>query len=193
MPFQFETSAPAGLAEILSDTEAAGFQMASAERTGALLRMLAATKPGGRLLELGTGTGAATAWLLDGMDEEARLVSVESEEKFLQVARKHLGADARCELVCEDGGAFLERQAEESFDLIFADTWAGKFTHLEEALALLRVGGLYVVDDLAPQPNWPEDHPPKVEAYLRTLGSRADLTLATLDWGTGHLIAAKRR
>jgi predicted O-methyltransferase YrrM len=34
-----------------------GFTMASDAWTGALLRTLAAAKPGGSLLELGTGTG----------------------------------------------------------------------------------------------------------------------------------------
>jgi predicted O-methyltransferase YrrM len=33
-----------------------------------MLRMLAASKPGGRFLELGTGTGIATAWLLKKID-----------------------------------------------------------------------------------------------------------------------------
>jgi predicted O-methyltransferase YrrM len=39
------------------------FGMASDPLTGALLATLAASKPGGRFLELGTGTGGATAWL----------------------------------------------------------------------------------------------------------------------------------
>jgi len=39
--------------------------MPSDVMVGALLRLLAAAKPGGRMLELGTGTGLATAWVLD--------------------------------------------------------------------------------------------------------------------------------
>src|SRR5262249_2767374 len=49
---------------ILRDTREMGFSMASEPQTGSLLRTLAASKPGGRFLELGTGTGVATAWLL---------------------------------------------------------------------------------------------------------------------------------
>lgn len=59
---------PAALARILKRSAEIGFEMASEDRTGALLRTLAASKPGGRFLELGTGTGVATAWVLDGMD-----------------------------------------------------------------------------------------------------------------------------
>src|SRR5205085_1277758 len=66
---------PIALRAILD--RSAAFAMPSEPRTGAMLRMLAATKPGGRLLELGTGTGLATAWLLDGMDRDARLISVD--------------------------------------------------------------------------------------------------------------------
>ena len=51
---------------ILSETTALGFTMASEPKTGAFLAALAASKPGGRLLELGTGTGVGTAWLLSG-------------------------------------------------------------------------------------------------------------------------------
>ena len=52
---------PEAASDILADTEALGFVMASDPKVGALL---AASKPGGRLLELGTGTGHGTAWLL---------------------------------------------------------------------------------------------------------------------------------
>ena len=59
---------PAGIPGILRDTEALRFGMASESRVGALLAALVASKPGGRFLELGTGTGHGTAWLLAGMD-----------------------------------------------------------------------------------------------------------------------------
>ena len=51
---------PALLAAIMADTRKLGFM------DGALLRLMAALKPGGHLLEIGTGTGVGTCWLLDG-------------------------------------------------------------------------------------------------------------------------------
>ena len=68
---------PDALDGILRDTKAIGFDMASESRVGALLAVLAASKPGGRLLELGTGTGHGTAWLLSGMDETSTLDTVD--------------------------------------------------------------------------------------------------------------------
>src|SRR6266478_2956918 len=86
---------PEVLAAIHKDTEELGFTMASEPKTGALLAALAASKPGGRLLELGTGTGIGTAWLLDGMDAAARLETVDNDEVAVVVARTHLSHDPR--------------------------------------------------------------------------------------------------
>ncbi len=58
---------PAAASAIERETAAVGFNMGGEPRTGALLRTLAASKPGGAMLELGTGTGLSTAWILDGM------------------------------------------------------------------------------------------------------------------------------
>ena len=77
---------PKLLAGIIADTKAAGFPMASEALVGALLRTLAASKPGGRLLEIGTGTGLATVWLLDGMDARAHLTSIEADGRWAAIA-----------------------------------------------------------------------------------------------------------
>jgi predicted O-methyltransferase YrrM len=101
---------PTELARILERTAELGFGMASEERTGALLRTLAASKPAGHFLELGTGTGIATAWLLDGMDSASRLISVDVDARFQQVAREAFSQDGRLTLVVEDAISFLRRQ-----------------------------------------------------------------------------------
>src|SRR3989442_12791719 len=82
---------PAVVDAIRRDTRQLGFTMASEPQTGSLLRTLAASKPSGRFLELGTGTGVGTAWLLAGMDERSRLDSVENDARGLGGARRHLG------------------------------------------------------------------------------------------------------
>ena len=50
-----------------------------------------------------------------------------------------------------------------------------------------------MVDDMLPQPNWPEDHPPKVSRLIETLASRRALQITTLRWSTGLVVAAKVR
>lgn len=182
--------------EILSTlqhaTTASGFAMASEPQTGSFLRTLAATKPSGAFLELGTGTGLSTAWILDGMDQTSTLLSVDNDEKVQAIAIQHLGRDPRVAFQLVDGAAFLETLQGQTFDFIFADTWPGKYDHLDEALALLKPGGLYLVDDMLPQPNWPPGHDRKVTLLISTLEQRPDLTITKLSWATGLIIAAKR-
>ena len=49
----------------------------------------------GRILEIGTGTGVGTAWLLDGMNATSRIISVDIDPQLQAVAREFLGDDPR--------------------------------------------------------------------------------------------------
>lgn len=182
---------PAALDAILRDSARIGFALASEPKTGSLLRALAASKPGGRFLEIGTGTGVGTAWLLAGMDADARLSSVDSDAKVSQVARRHLGHDARVTFHHADGAVFLAQAAPAQFDLIYADAWPGKFTHLDLALSLLKTGGIYFVDDLLPQPNWPEGHAPKVPVLIADLERRRGFVATKLAWASGLMMLVR--
>jgi hypothetical protein len=42
------------------------------------------------------------------------------------------------------------------------------------------------------QPNWPEDHQPRVDALATRLKSHSDLATVALDWASGLVIAARR-
>lgn len=179
---------PAALEAIAQDTRALGFGMASEAKTGTLLRALAASKPAGRILELGTGTGVGTAWLLAGMDANARLDSVDNDPAAQGIAQRHLGHDPRVTFHLADGAEFLKGLPSLAFELVYADTWAGKFTDLDAALALVCVGGIYLVDDLLPQPNWPEGHALKVAALVADLESRVDFAAVTMAWASGLLL-----
>jgi predicted O-methyltransferase YrrM len=183
---------PETIAAIEADTRSLGFSMASDYQTGCLLRTLASTKPGGRILELGTGTGLSTCWLLDGMDQTAKLVTVDNDENVVEVAKLHLGQDSRVVFHAEDGSTFLEKLKGEVFDLIFADTWPGKIWSLDAALNLMADGGMYVVDDMSHQAHWPEDHLPKIDKLIEQLEARSDMHITKLNWSTGIMILTKK-
>ena len=100
--------------DIAKETEAMSFGMMSEAKVGALLATLAASKPGGRLLELGTGTGHGTAWLLAGMDSAAVLDTVDTDDNVIAVARRHLGADARVQFHAMDVPAFSRTPSRDS-------------------------------------------------------------------------------
>jgi predicted O-methyltransferase YrrM len=174
-------------------TKQSGFTMASDVLTCSLLRTLAAAKPGGRFLELGTGTGLSTAWILDGIDSESTLVSVDNDAAFLDIARQHLGDDTRLELVCEDGGEWIAKNKDRQYDYIFADTWHGKYLLLDEALSMLKKGAFYIIDDMLPQPNWPDGHAEKADKLVADLEARLDLRITKQHWASGIIIGVKKQ
>lgn len=183
---------PESLPAILADSEALGFAMASEPMTGALLQTLAASKPCGRLLELGTGTGISAAWLLAGMDRDSQLITVDIDEAAQRIARRHLAADPRIILVLADGVEWLRQNHGLRFDLIFADAWPGKFEALDLALGLLNPGGIYIVDDLLPQDSWPDGHAPRVPALIERIEQTAGFTSVRMAWASGLLLAVRR-
>ncbi|MGV9690668.1 O-methyltransferase [Streptomyces sp. NPDC003444] len=182
---------PARLGGILSEAELLGFDMSCDLRTGAFLSMLAASKRGGVVVELGTGAGAGSAWLLDGMDPTARLVSVEAEPRFQEVARRHLGDDPRVRFVHDDAERWLRTYEGPRFDLAFVDCRPGKFTGLDRLVRLLRPGALYVGDDLKPQPTWPDDHQSRVDRFVRELHRHDRMRWTLMDWASGLVVAAR--
>ena len=189
---QINQSLPPFYAEINQATQTAGFTMASDVLTCSLLRTLAASKPAGRFLELGTGTGLSTAWIRDGMDDASSLVSRDNAKEFLAIARNFLHGDKRLQLVETDGEEWITNNKAQKFDYIFADTWHGKYFLLDEVLSMLNKGGLYIIDDMLHQPNWPEGHDEKVSKLIDDLEKRKDLVLTKQNWATGIIVATKR-
>jgi predicted O-methyltransferase YrrM len=183
---------PVSLEQIEALSKNLDFGMASDPRTGALLAALAASKPGGQLLELGTGTGVATAWLLSGMDSRSTLISVDVRSEFQAVAREVHGHDPRLTLVIEEGIQFLHRQPSQSFDLVFADAMPGKYDSLDEALALVKPAGFYFIDDMLPQSNWPEGHDAKAAALIERLSHETEFQVAPISWSSGIILLVRR-
>ena len=117
---------PASLPAIEAETLKIGFGMAGERPVGALLRTLARSKGKGRFLELGTGTGLSTAWILDGMSPDSTLLTLDNDPLLLDVpvgrgivrspGNDPGGVDARkSEGVCDLGNQ--ERVAPEEPDL----------------------------------------------------------------------------
>jgi predicted O-methyltransferase YrrM len=196
---------PPQLAVIQACTVALGFHMGSERGIGNLLQILAASKPAGRFLELGTGTGIATAWLLSGMDRDSTLISIDTDEHVQSVAHEILGGDPRLTLLTEDAEPWLKNHAavgpptpestpklKKEFDLIFADAMPGKFIARDQALNLVAPGGFYVIDDLLPQPNWPEGHADKIPPLQYTLSSQPGFFSLPIAWASGTMVLVRR-
>ncbi len=185
------TDIPAPYELIVEATGQISFNMNSDLYTGSLLKTLVASKKAGRILELGTGGGLATSWILEGMDLETRLVTVENNAALIEIAKRSL-PDTRIEFVLADGYEWLKNYSGEKFDLIFADAMPGKYDLFEETIALVKDGGFYIIDDMLPQPNWPAGHAERVDTFIHMLETAQDLVLTKLNWSTGIIIITKR-
>lgn len=105
-----------------------------------LVRVLAASRPGGVFLCLGAGeTGA---WIVDGMDLSSRLVVVSDDAVEADRLRAALGDDLRVTVHVQNAAAFLDDVREHRFDLII-DLGGTRVPRLAGlALGCLAVGGL---------------------------------------------------
>ena len=112
----------------------------------------------------------------------------------LELARERLAPDPRVELLHGDGDTLLPDLVQRGvrFDLIFADSWPGKYRLLDEALELVADRGVYVIDDMLPQPNWPDGHGDRAAALLQRLSRSAGLDCLPLAWSTGIVLVCRR-
>ena len=169
-----------------------GFSMPSDLHVGTLLKTLVASKPKGRFLELGTGIGLSLSWMIDGLDEGSQIITIDNNPKLSHIAEMYFGNDERVHIVCADAGEWIDQLEDERFDLVFADAWPGKYSHIEKVLEAIKPGGFYVIDDMSEQPNWPVGHDIKAADLVSYLESRQDFSITKMNWSTGIIIAVKK-
>jgi hypothetical protein len=62
---------------------------------------------------------------------------------------------------------------------------------LADALTLLAPGGLYVIDDLLPQANWPDGHGARIEPLLADLEALPGFSCVRLAWASGLALVVR--
>ncbi len=182
---------PQNYESIQAASKRINFSMPSDLQTGSLLRSLVSSKLNGLFLELGTGTGLSLSWIVEAMGGNSKVISIDNNETYQLIAKEHFDADSRVTIICEDGSKWIKENQDKKFDLIFADAWPGKYDTLDETLNMLKPGGIYLIDDMLPQPNWPLGHQDNVDDLISYLDSRQDFRLTKMNWSTGLIIAIK--
>ena len=183
---------PLAYEDLLEKCKEISFTMPSDLYIGSLLKTLICSKPKANILELGTGIGLTLSWMIDGMDLDSKIYSVDNDPQLINIATDFFGEDKRVHLICEDGSAWIKNYSGDLFDLIFADAWPGKYSDLDLTLELLKPGGFYIIDDMLSQPNWPEGHQELVYELVGVLENRKDLQLTKMNWSTGIIVVVKK-
>jgi len=155
---------------------------------GALTRLVCPR----RALDLGTGMGLTTYHILNNLPPAGMLDSVESDQALIEVAREANGGDKRLKLHNRLGEDFIsDALGSEGYDLIFADTRPGKYYLLNEVLRMVRLGGVYVIDDMNHSENWPDGHEEKARNLLALLKDLDGWSFSYYRFGTGVGIGRK--
>jgi predicted O-methyltransferase YrrM len=122
---------------------------------GRLLELLARIQGARTILELGTLGGYSTIWLARALPADGRLVTLELDAGYAQVARANLDRAGLADLVevrvgrASDTLEALAAQDAGPFDLVFIDAdKAGNAEYLAAALELSRPGTLIVADNV---------------------------------------------
>jgi len=172
--------------------ERAGFAMSCDPGAGRLLAVLAAAVPAnGRVLELGTGTGAGTAWIVHGLRErdDVEVVTVEIDAATAALAAQYRWPP-QVRLLTGDALEVTRRAGR--FDLIFADAQGGKWEGLDATVAALRPGGQLLVDDMTPGEFADEHHARKTAEVRSRLLGHPDLVSVEIAWSSGLILSTRR-
>ena len=158
-----------------------------------MFAVLAAWVPtNGGVLELGTGVGVGTAWIVHGLAGrvDVELVTVEVDPQLSATARR-LPWPMHVRLLVGDAVELLPSLGH--FDLIFADAQGGKWERLDLTVDALREGGFLLVDDMTPEDGWPEQQATKQSEVGDALHRHSALVTCEMDWATGLVLCVRRR
>ncbi len=122
---------------------------------GKMLHLLARMAGARRILEIGTLGGYSTICLARALPDDGRLISLEIEPHYAEVARNNVARAGLSDQVTIRTGAAIESldtmiaAGEQPFDLVFIDAdKPSNVAYLHAAIALSRPGTTIIVDNV---------------------------------------------
>ncbi|MBU6263172.1 MAG: class I SAM-dependent methyltransferase [Actinomycetales bacterium] len=119
--------------------------------SGAFLRYVASLISAQSVVEVGTGSGVGTLWLLKGLMNSGVITTIDPEVQHIQIAKQVL-ADAdiapnRYRLITSDYLDVMRKLADRAYDLVvFRGEPEDVLDVIDEAHRILRVGGILAID-----------------------------------------------
>ncbi len=171
---------------------------------GALMALLAQSIGAMRALEIGVFTGYSALVVADAMGAEGRLTALDINADYAEIARRfwaEAGVAERIELRLGDAreslAALRADGLDGAYDFAFIDAdKSGYDTYYEQCLALVRPGGLILLDNtfymgrIAEPERWQESGA-VVDALNRKIKGDERVTMVMLPIGDGLTICRK--
>jgi predicted O-methyltransferase YrrM len=119
--------------------------------SGAYLRFVASLLSAQSVVEIGTGSGVGTLWLLKGIMSSGVITTIDPEVQHIQIAKQVLiDADIapnRYRLITSDYLEVMRKLADRAYDLVvFRGNPEDILDVIDEAHRILRVGGILAID-----------------------------------------------
>ena len=192
--------------DVLTKARARGVEVGARDissGTGAFLHYLAHLISAQSVVEVGTGSGVGSIWLLRGMIESGTLTSIDSEAEHARISKIAFAeaeiSPQRFRLITNPVMDVMSKLTDRAYDLVVLRNEPEDLSFaIDEAHRILRTGGVMAIDnffggDKVPDP---AQRDPRTIA-LREAGK--SIKLATSTWvsslvgmGDGLLVATKR-
>lgn len=170
--------------------------------SGALLRLLAAVTQARSVVEIGTGTGISGVWLLRGMPSDGVLTTIDVEVENQRAAKEAFAeagfAAKQIRTISGRAMDVLPRLTDAAYDLVLVDADKAEYpAYIEEALRMLRPGGVLAVDnalwhDRVPDPTRRDETTTTIREVSKNLRDDDRVIPALVPSGDGLLLAVRR-
>lgn len=167
----------------------------------AALSVLAATSKAQTVVEVGSGAGVSGVCLLRGLGSQSVLTTIDSDVDHLRAAREaytEAGIPGnRTRTISGRAADVLPRLTDAAYDLVFIDAdTSGLLAYVEQAIRLLKKGGLLIVNDAldqgrVPNPAVRETSTATLRQVAKNIRDHEELISALIPTGDGLLLAVK--
>ncbi|MCI9889294.1 O-methyltransferase [Micrococcales bacterium 31B] len=170
---------------------------------GAALATYAAALNAKAVVEIGTGTGVSSLYVLRSMDPAGVLTTIDVEQEHIRAAKEAFSEAGirpqRARTITGRALDVLPRLADSSYDMVILDADKNEYhDYLAQALRVLRPGGAVVIGntllhDRVADPANRDEKTQSIRELNKTVRDNPELIPAMLPSGDGLLVGIKRR